>query len=229
MSTITTTVGRAYAITPTSNCTVSTPGGVIICSIKAGVQAMIIAPCDSIIVSDDNALVTMAFKGAALSASGGGASSNLPIGTILASACAAMEDYLLCNGSAVSRAEYEKLFAAIGTTYGAGDGSSTFNLPDLRNRALWGASTTHPLGKVIAPGLPNISGYLTAYSYAAGGGSGAFASSINVSNRLASGTASNFNHINVTFQASKSNSIYGASNTVQPPALAVNFFIKHSS
>lgn len=42
--------------------------------------------------------------------------------------------WLLCNGSAVSRTTYPKLFAAIGTTYGAGDGSSTFNLPDLRGR-----------------------------------------------------------------------------------------------
>ncbi len=39
--------------------------------------------------------------------------------------------YLLCDGSAVSRAGYADLFAAIGTTFGVGDGSTTFNLPDL--------------------------------------------------------------------------------------------------
>ena len=40
--------------------------------------------------------------------------------------------WLLCNGQAVSRTSYPRLFAAIGTTYGAGDGSTTFNVPDLR-------------------------------------------------------------------------------------------------
>ena len=40
--------------------------------------------------------------------------------------------YLKCNGAAVSRATYSDLFTAIGTTFGAGDGSTTFNLPDLR-------------------------------------------------------------------------------------------------
>lgn len=42
--------------------------------------------------------------------------------------------YLLCNGAAVSRTTYSSLFAKIGTTYGAGDGSTTFNIPDLRSR-----------------------------------------------------------------------------------------------
>lgn len=42
--------------------------------------------------------------------------------------------WLLCSGQAVSRTTYATLFAAIGTTWGAGDGSTTFNLPDLRDR-----------------------------------------------------------------------------------------------
>jgi len=46
--------------------------------------------------------------------------------------------YLLCYGQAVSRSTYSALFSAIGTTYGVGDGSSTFNLPDLRGRAVAG-------------------------------------------------------------------------------------------
>lgn len=45
---------------------------------------------------------------------------------------------LLCDGSAVSRTVYWELFAAIGTTYGAGDGSSTFNLPNLESRTIIG-------------------------------------------------------------------------------------------
>lgn len=46
--------------------------------------------------------------------------------------------YLLCFGQAVSRSTYSALFSAIGTTYGVGDGSSTFNLPDLRGRVAAG-------------------------------------------------------------------------------------------
>ncbi|MCP5405782.1 MAG: tail fiber protein [Pseudomonadaceae bacterium] len=46
--------------------------------------------------------------------------------------------WLLCDGSAVSRSAYADLFAAIGTAYGAGDGSTTFALPDLRGRAVFG-------------------------------------------------------------------------------------------
>jgi microcystin-dependent protein len=51
--------------------------------------------------------------------------------------------YLLCNGAAVSRSTYSALFAVLGTTYGSGDGSTTFNLPDFRDRFPVGAGTTY--------------------------------------------------------------------------------------
>ncbi|QMP19181.1 tail fiber [Pseudomonas phage Persinger] len=51
---------------------------------------------------------------------------------------AAPNGWLLCHGQAVSRTTYAHLFAVIGTAYGAGDGSSTFNLPDLRGRVAAG-------------------------------------------------------------------------------------------
>lgn len=47
--------------------------------------------------------------------------------------------FLLCDGSAVSRTTYAALFAVVSTTYGVGDGSTTFNVPDVRGRALIGA------------------------------------------------------------------------------------------
>jgi microcystin-dependent protein len=50
--------------------------------------------------------------------------------------------YLLCDGSAVSRTTYVNLFTAISTTYGVGDGSTTFNLPDLRQRFPLGKATS---------------------------------------------------------------------------------------
>ena len=53
--------------------------------------------------------------------------------------------FLECDGSAVSRSTHSALFAAIGTTYGAGDGSSTFNLPDLQDNVAVGKSGTKAL------------------------------------------------------------------------------------
>lgn len=53
---------------------------------------------------------------------------------IMTAASSAPSGYLLCDGSAVSRITYAALFAVIGTTYGSGDGSTTFNLPNLKGR-----------------------------------------------------------------------------------------------
>ena len=54
--------------------------------------------------------------------------------------------FLECNGAAVSRTTYSALFAIIGTTYGAGDGSTTFNVPDLQDNVAIGKSNTKALG-----------------------------------------------------------------------------------
>ena len=53
---------------------------------------------------------------------------------------------LFCDGSAVSRTTYAALFGVIGTTYGEGDGSTTFNVPDLSGRVVIGVSNSHALG-----------------------------------------------------------------------------------
>lgn len=53
--------------------------------------------------------------------------------------------FLECNGSAVSRTTYSELFAVIGTTYGSGDGSTTFNLPDLQDNVAVGKSNNKSL------------------------------------------------------------------------------------
>lgn len=58
----------------------------------------------------------------------------------------APEGYLFCDGSDVSRTTYATLFGVIGTTFGAGDGSTTFNVPDLSGRVPLGVSSTHLLG-----------------------------------------------------------------------------------
>jgi microcystin-dependent protein len=67
----------------------------------------------------------------------------LPVATIVPyGGATAPTGWLLCDGTAYSRAMYRTLFDAIGTTYGTGDGSTTFNVPDLRQR--------FPLGKAAS-------------------------------------------------------------------------------
>lgn len=63
----------------------------------------------------------------------------LPIGSVVNYAAASVPSgFLECNGAAVSRATYVNLFNVVGVTFGAGDGSSTFNLPDLRGEFVRG-------------------------------------------------------------------------------------------
>ncbi len=54
--------------------------------------------------------------------------------------------WLMCDGSEVSRTEYADLFAVIGTAYGAGDGATTFCVPDLRGRFALGVGGEHAMG-----------------------------------------------------------------------------------
>lgn len=68
---------------------------------------------------------------------------DLPVGSIIDFAGNNIPSgYLECDGSEVLRSVYPDLFDAIGTTWGAGDGSTTFNLPDLNGRTLIGRTTT---------------------------------------------------------------------------------------
>lgn len=75
--------------------------------------------------------------------SGSGGGDTLPIGIILPFTSDTIPvNYLLANGNAISRTEYSELFEIIGTTFGEGDSSTTFNLPDLRERVPIGKSDT---------------------------------------------------------------------------------------
>jgi microcystin-dependent protein len=68
-------------------------------------------------------------------------------------AAAAPTGFLLCDGTAVSRTTYSALFALIATTYGAGDGSTTFNLPDMRGRVPTGFAASGGHSDVATLGL----------------------------------------------------------------------------
>lgn len=73
--------------------------------------------------------------------------------------------WLECNGQAVSRATYAALFAAVGVTHGAGDGSTTFNVPDLRGRCPVGTGTGAGLVGVWPAGLKYGSEWLQAHTH----------------------------------------------------------------
>ena len=70
--------------------------------------------------------------------------------------------FLECNGSAVSRSTYSALFAVVGTTYGSGNGSTTFNVPDLKDKCVMGRSNAKALassgGAATVQSTGNIGG-----------------------------------------------------------------------
>lgn len=93
----------------------------------------------------------------------------VPVGSLQAYAgSSAPTGWLLCDGSAVSRTTYSNLYSTIGTTFGSGDGSTTFNVPDMRGRHPIGAGTGVGQG-VSGSGAPSGTA-LTARTLGAFGG-----------------------------------------------------------
>lgn len=97
-------------------------------------------PTQNTLYIDSTNKSTYFYDGSDLISVGGGAGGeSLKIGTIVPFAGSTIPDgYLTCDGTAVSRTTYSDLFAVIGTTYGDGDGSTTFNLPNLKGRVVVG-------------------------------------------------------------------------------------------
>ena len=138
------------------------------------------------------------------------------------------EGWLDCDGSAVSRTMYSDLFTAIGTTWGVGDGSTTFNLPNSEDFVMQGASAANPVGTYLQAGLPEISGEMGRVFTQGDVHTGAFTFPTGVSPSYQSFSGGSSNYLQkFIFNASNSNAIYGNSNTVQPPAACVRFMIKY--
>ncbi|WP_293788399.1 phage tail protein [uncultured Pedobacter sp.] len=98
-------------------------------------------PADGMMIFNSNDVTTNNLKGAGVYIYYGNSwrllqeYKNLdPVGVYKYSATNTLNGYLKCDGSAVSRSGYSALFSLIGTAFGSGDGSTTFNLPDLRGR-----------------------------------------------------------------------------------------------
>lgn len=166
-----------------------------------------------------------------------GGAGGVPIGTIIAwpfnTAPTEFGTWLLCDGSAYSAAAYPKLYAL----------SKSATLPDLRDRFLQGSATA---GKFVEAGLPNIEGRLLSddgkwpYSAFARGHEGQttdrwqsgalfvddYTSVSNIRPQGMGGNNQDRNDGALAFDASRCSSIYGASDTVQPPAFTVRYYIK---
>jgi microcystin-dependent protein len=128
--------GASVLLPPSTN-TVRNVAGVRFRSAVAGTPARVIAQLTS--PQDPQIGAGTSFD---RSIAASGAVGDVLTGTIFDYAGASPPTgYLLCDGSAILRADYAALFAVISITYGAGDGSTTFNVPDLRGRVAVGVGT----------------------------------------------------------------------------------------
>lgn len=147
-----------------------------------------------------------------------------PAGVIMMFGGATVPDgWLLCNGQAVSRTTYSDLFAAIGVAYGIGNGTTTFNVPDMRGRVPVGCDANFPLG--------NKGGEITVSLNASQNGQhyhsmvsafGSMATSATTSGKTLSANDTAFadNHKNTNSAGS------GAPHNNLPPYISVNYIIK---
>ncbi len=135
--------------------------------------------------------------------------------------------FLLCNGQAVSRTTYADLFAVIGTLYGVGDGSTTFNVPDFRGKFLRGYldQNSAAIGMLQAEGLPDI---------CFDAGSSGEVSWANTGYPMTKSAADEKDAQQQSLgftrrvpRASQSNPIYGNSEHVTPENYAVQWIIKY--
>lgn len=173
-------------------------------------------------------------------------------GLIMWSTASAPSGFLLCDGSAVSRSTYAALFAIVGTTFGVGDGSTTFNVPNYTNRFPYGTTLGSTGGSANAT---LVSHTHTATSTASGGSHQHFTvfnaeqgneGSLNASNTIvrrgsyggdynydfaSNASAANIgltSASNATPTVATTNSTEGSSatNANLPPYLGINFIIK---
>jgi microcystin-dependent protein len=151
---------------------------------------------------------------------------SVPTGALMMwSTASAPTGWLICNGTAVSRTVYAALFAAIGTTFGSGDGSTTFNLPNYNNRTAIGAGGLYALGatggskdQTVVSHTHNLSGnVVTAVS----------TNSVLVDGAVEGISANVITNITPTI-SNVTVSTSGSSGTDAnlPPYLAINFIIK---
>ena len=149
--------------------------------------------------------------------------------------------FLECNGAAVSRSTYAALFAVVGTTYGSGDGSTTFNVPDLTDRTVVNKSNTKSLAQTggantVTP-TGNISGStgsttLTTQQIAShshnltGGPFGGMASQVSLGTSGCSSNSTSNTGGGQSHDHTLSANFVGSANSVLQPYLVLIYIIK---
>ncbi len=125
-----------------------------------------------------------------------------PIGAVIMYTSATTpKGWLSCDGSAIRRSSYSALFGIIGTTYGVGDGSTTFNLPDLASKFPYGS---------VTPG--------------ASGGAATHTHTVNVATKASDNIAVGGSSVGVGSHGHIGSTTNSPSNL--PPYLALNFIIR---
>ncbi len=137
------------------------------------------------------------------------------------------EGFLICNGSSISRQLYPNLFNVIGTKYGS-ENEAFFNLPNLTDRFIQGASERNKSGTYLSPSLPNIKGTISSYMHYSTD-SNLFHISRGKGDNWGNTTPGGNPHDTAfTFNANRYNPIYkDECTTVQPNALCLNYIIKY--
>ena len=177
--------------------------------------------------TDETALVSQFLRALQIFIQRGGA---CPVGSIIP--CLGGEvpyGWLLANGASVLRTQYDKLFALIGTKFGAVD-EAHFNLPNLHHRFIEGTTTLSEVGSYVEAGLPNIAGSIYVAQTVSPNyviePKGAFKQSVVTGSRATEGV-SGAGDVAYVFSANDSNVIYAASDTVQPKSMRAQFLIRY--
>lgn len=166
-----------------------------------------------------------------------------PVGTItMFGGSTAPTKWVLCDGRAISRTNYAALFQIIGTKYGSGNGSTTFNVPDMRNRFPVGAGSSYNLNSkggadnvtlstsqipAHTHGNKSLTGITATQSYSNGTPTGIVSSYYKNFNLAAPGTGTQMGTHNQKIDASHEHDSVGGggSHENRPPYIGINFII----
>ena len=166
-----------------------------------------------------------------------------PVGTItMFGGSTAPTKWVLCDGRAISRTNYAALFQIIGTRYGSGNGSTTFNVPDMRNRFPVGAGSSYNLNSkggadnvtlstsqipAHTHGNKSLTGITATQSYSNGKPTGIVSSYYTNFNLAAPGTGTQMGTHNQKIDASHEHDSVGGggSHENRPPYIGINFII----
>ena len=155
---------------------------------------------------------------------------NTPIGTIAPFGGTSDPSYwLICDGRAVSRTDYAALFGVIGTTYGAGDGSTTFNIPDFTGRIAQGAGTLDGETYTLGDSGGSATNEHQHYQTIGDDGNFAYATQSPTRSRVVVKTRGLISHADKQTSNTREDSTYEETISIMQPYVVTNYIIKYAS